>query len=568
MSLIRKPLLLPRRFPQVQIPATVTTFVSSTVPFTRLRYRHLDCGLLCSFDQLAGYTACLHFRKDKRCLYHYSIKRAKATHKRPTIRVTEFPVPRLNASDGGEENISGTVYTFRGTLVDEGTSTDENATPWAKTKTKHDDLLTRMKILPKKTISLLLPARYPHSVAPGYLGFVSFGFTASVAGSAAMVLSTQTLLLAVGIVGQGSSGVMAGALNWVMRDFMGQLGGIVFASQMGKTKAFDSDPKRWRMVSAFALDGATMMEIFAPLCHPSLVLPVASIANIGKNISFLTASASRASLHQSLAISGNLGDVTVKAGSQSMMASLAGTSLGIGLSTLLHHDTFNFGMCFVFLSAIHQVCTYLSLQKVPLAHFNCHRLHLVLEEYIRSNRERIPTPADIAKIEAFFPLLSNNSILEWLSIGRPLQKVCQTPGELEQCRKLAPNEAYLIRFDQRNQHVDIIYFQDAEEKDLLRGMYHACLIREYATRPQMDFGTIDAAPADSTMAFADPKDEPALVKRNEESWEQQVVRKTHMQVDEKFPHLQKELREQGWNASSEVTIVEESNSNRISINVT
>merc|ERR1739847_36911 len=110
---------------------------------------------------------------------------------------------------------------------------------------------------------MLLPDQYPHSVAQGYLGFVSFCFVASIAGSAAMVLSTQTLLLAVGIVGtnSGSSSVMAGALNWVMKDFMGQLGGIIFASQMGKTKAFDNDPKRWRMVAALALDGATMLEI-------------------------------------------------------------------------------------------------------------------------------------------------------------------------------------------------------------------------------------------------------------------------------------------------------------------
>ena len=184
-------------------------------------------------------------------------------------------------------------------------------------------LQKKLKAIPTKAVRLLLPANYPHSVADGYLGFVSFCFTASIAGSASMVLSTQTLLLAVGIVGQGSSGtsagLMAGALNWVMKDFMGQLGGIVFASKMGKTKAFDNDPKRWRMVAATALDGATLLEILSPLCHSSLVLPIASIANIGKNIGFLTASASRASLHQSLAVSGNLGDVTVKAGSQRVL---------------------------------------------------------------------------------------------------------------------------------------------------------------------------------------------------------------------------------------------------------
>ena len=137
-----------------------------------------------------------------------------------------------------------------------------------------------------------------------------------------MVLSTQTLLLAVGIAGSNAkeASIMAGALNWVLKDFVGQLGGVLFASQMGKTRAFDTDPKRWRILAALALDSATFIEILSPLFHTSLVLPVASVANIGKNIGFLTASASRAAIHQSLAIKGNLGDVTAKSGSQAIMA--------------------------------------------------------------------------------------------------------------------------------------------------------------------------------------------------------------------------------------------------------
>jgi len=53
-------------------------------------------------------------------------------------------------------------------------------------------------------ITHFLPARYPDSIAPGYAHFAGFCFCASVAGSAGVALSTQTLLLAVGVV--GSSG--------------------------------------------------------------------------------------------------------------------------------------------------------------------------------------------------------------------------------------------------------------------------------------------------------------------------------------------------------------------------
>ena len=175
-----------------------------------------------------------------------------------------------------------------------------------------------------------LPANYPHSVCPSYATYASYCFLGSVAGSSAMVLSTQALLVAVG-VGTQSAAPMAAALNWVMKDGVGQLGGVLFASQLGKggmdvdywknkirkwsgplyksskkkrgnfqRGTADSNPKRWRMVAALALDLSTLLEIFTPFFGPEYFLPCASIANIGKNIGFLAASASRAAIHQSL----------------------------------------------------------------------------------------------------------------------------------------------------------------------------------------------------------------------------------------------------------------------------
>jgi hypothetical protein len=478
------------------------------------------------------------------------------TQQRRKLEVMEFSASNRNSynKDITTSSRDGVLRTLRS-----ASDTERNDETWdivwdanARETTKPGNrnsstglLQNQLHAIPEKAVSLLLPAQYPESVAKGYLGFVSFCFVSSIAGSAAMVLSTQTLLLAVGIVGQSSTStsVMAGALNWVMKDFVGQLGGVVFASQMGKTKAFDNDPKRWRMVAAIALDGATMLEIFAPLCHPNMVLPIASIANIGKNIGFLTASASRAALHQSLAITGNLGDVTVKAGSQSMLASLVGTSLGIGLSTLLHHDTFNFGICFLGLSVIHQGCTYLSLQNVPLAHFNRHRLHQAMEYYLE--HQTIPSPADVAKIERFFPFVSSDSSSEWLRIGMSLREVCQTPIELEHCLESVPNEAYLIRWDEETQTIDLIFFNDAKEQDLCRGVYHACLIRQK---------TCEMAAAGS----ADHSTTSALTS--------QVTQQTHLQVQKNFPHLFEQLHKQGWETSSGVTDVEDRTAHRIQIN--
>lgn len=55
--------------------------------------------------------------------------------------------------------------------------------------------------------------------------------TGSLVGSANGVLSTQALLYAMGL---GAGAIpLAAALNWIIKDGVGQIGGIVFARYVG-----------------------------------------------------------------------------------------------------------------------------------------------------------------------------------------------------------------------------------------------------------------------------------------------------------------------------------------------
>ena len=185
-------------------------------------------------------------------------------------------------------------------------------------------------------ISHFLPSGFPLTTCPSYLTYARLQFISSVAGSASFVLSTQSLLFAVGL-GAGSI-PLAGALNWVIKDGIGQAGGVLFASYLGTFKGFDSDPKRWRLFSSVSMDASTTLEILTPAVaplFPGSFLLVAGVANIGKNISYLSASASRAAIHNNLAASENLADVTAKSGSQTILASMLGTALGVAISPLV-----------------------------------------------------------------------------------------------------------------------------------------------------------------------------------------------------------------------------------------
>ena len=92
-----------------------------------------------------------------------------------------------------------------------------------------------------------LPNGYPNSVGEGYAKYSGLSFIGTTSSSIMMVLSTQALLQAVGLSDGVALGISA-TLNWVIKDGIGQFGGIMFASYLGKTKSFDMDPKRWYVV--------------------------------------------------------------------------------------------------------------------------------------------------------------------------------------------------------------------------------------------------------------------------------------------------------------------------------
>jgi Vitamin B6 photo-protection and homoeostasis len=315
-----------------------------------------------------------------------------------------------------------------------------------------------------------VPTHYPQSVQqPGYTQYALYTFMASIAGSASMVFSTQILLstmmmntttttmssttptTAVATAATTSSitatAATAGALNWVLKDGIGQLGGIMVASQMGQYRAFDNNPKRYRMYSALLLDLAALIELCTPvLCatfstsiHSPItyvVLPLACTATICKNIAYIMASASRATLHQSLCINhvldpistnktingdgnmvetkaqskvppmdrdttilnNNLADVTAKFGSQSTAAGLIGTIIGIAFSAsttwnvaaltsssdlLMTFQEYYAVIGFTTFVFTHQICNYIALRNVALHHFNRQRLCIVLQNYVQ-----------------------------------------------------------------------------------------------------------------------------------------------------------------------------------------
>ena len=118
----------------------------------------------------------------------------------------------------------------------------------------------------------------------------------------------------------------------MLKDGIGQLGGILFASRYGGY--FDEDIKKWRFFAMSSLNLSILIEIMT-LKFPNLFLLLASTANMMKNICFLMAAASRAQINMRFAKQNNIADIAGKSVSQFTTSSLLGMGLGIGLSKIV-----------------------------------------------------------------------------------------------------------------------------------------------------------------------------------------------------------------------------------------
>lgn len=153
-------------------------------------------------------------------------------------------------------------------------------------------LLPSSKIQPHKPLLyqfkerlqlMFLPKDYPLSVTKEYLPYTIYNFFNSTLSTIIGTLSMQALLQALG-ASQSISIALSATTNWIIKDGVGLLGGVIYASSV--SDKFDSHPKRYKFLSTLLIQISCVLELITPL-FPVLFLPLASASNIGKNIGWL-----------------------------------------------------------------------------------------------------------------------------------------------------------------------------------------------------------------------------------------------------------------------------------------
>ncbi|KFH68059.1 hypothetical protein MVEG_06789 [Podila verticillata NRRL 6337] len=426
--------------------------------------------------------------------------------------------------------------------------------------------IAKYLLSPQTTLAVFLPKGFPESVTPNYWPFAKWQFAHNVAGSVTAVISTQSLLFAMGL-GAGSI-PMAAALNWIIKDGLGQLGGVVYASFV--SDKFDSEPKRFRFQATVAMQGANVLELLTPL-WPGSFLVIASISNIGKNMAWLASSATRAQMNKTFALRDNLGDITGKSGSQTTAAGLVGTGLGVVIAALMSHVSEDptvlplIPMCLTFLpfSIFNIYSNYKSSHYVTTPSLNVPRTEtvfhrvlegLVLEKNVQGGggetvkqtvagliealERLVPVPMAVAHEEVFVTAYRSP-----FKVGIEIEPVIGRfagRGEgaeildraLRQTDFIREEKYYLMVDDSCSKpghghgkgkahcHGKVVVWFDKQARgvDLIRGFYHAC-----ATR--------------------------ALLEKQGEDW-RLAVAAAHAELIETAPRLIEVMNQKGWDTES------------------
>jgi hypothetical protein len=417
----------------------------------------------------------------------------------------------------------------------------------------------RLKTSLKNTV---LPEGYPHSVHPAYLCFSLWEFLHSLTDSMASVLTTQAMMQALGM-GAASMPLAAG-LSWVLKDGIGSLASILYSALI--SSEYDRNPKRYRFFAAILLHLSNLLEIasliLVPL-WPGAFLAIGSLSYLGKHISMAASSATKFPFVETLSRGGgNSGDMGGKLNSQVTLAWALGIGSGVVASYWFEISFLNLIYIFAPVALIGIFSTYKACRAVPIATLDRHRTELIFDYLFKSLDSQsltpnnattvatniskqlnsvasvLPGPQDIASIEGF--LCSTRTRVSDVGYHEDslMRETVQSQKAWETLQASHPNTEkestplpYFVLpvFNSSNPVVYIWFSTIAKEEQCLQGFYHAYLCRLYISCID------DESLPNRSSCGRSSSDLPKEINQ----WAATIVNET-------FPSLLKNLKQQGW----------------------
>lgn len=418
----------------------------------------------------------------------------------------------------------------------------------------------------------------PEGVNKSYFHFMRWRICQRFINSNLHVLGTQSLIMGLGIKSSKTLGVSA-ALTWVLKDALGKLTRLFWASRMGRR--FDSDAKRWRFRASLVYALGNYLEIITYV-NPSLFLLWATIANSCKQVAMLTSSATRTSLYNSFRDGKreNIADITAKGEAQIAIVDLVGIAVGVSLSKLIGTSIKSVLSTYFVLQILEIFCLFRQIRGIEYTVMNFERMAKVIESFCevveegnyigeRSVNESlkkknitamVPTPGELARKERIFmpPNHLNRRTLAFGSLGRAKLN----PEELSKLIELFANEKYMLIVGEniKNPHYRKGFFKKSSREERIQQGCHIVLHEEASNLDVMKSTlalltlrrklllAATSTDSDVTDSAQHSPTTGAILQRTSDCWD--ILEEVRLSTDRLFPLLLRQLSLSGWSSPS------------------
>jgi hypothetical protein len=317
--------------------------------------------------------------------------------------------------------------TTKGRYVSQAVSSDERIRVATTTTTTTNERSSNAALF-QRWKQFLTSSFVPEGVSESYFDYVRWRVLQRFVNANVHVIGTQSLLMglrgmqqqsrlaATTASGGGGAAALgaAAATNWVLKDTLGKVVRMAWASRMGRK--FDPDAKRWRFRASLIYAIGNGLEVCTYL-RPRYFLVLAMLANSCKQMSMLTSSATRNAIYNSFrrvdnemsappppppsggiaalpsgangrgaVVSGrrgsggveNIGDITAKGEAQIAVVDLMGIASGICLTRAVGVSVQNVLSVWIILQIAEIFCMYHEMRSVVYKTFNFERMYTVL----------------------------------------------------------------------------------------------------------------------------------------------------------------------------------------------
>ena len=408
---------------------------------------------------------------------------------------------------------------------------------------------------------MLSSAFIPEGVLPSYYNFMRWRVAQRFVNANLHVIGTQSLLLALGMKSSSSRSLgVSAALNWVLKDALGKMARLIWASKM--SRKFDSDAKRWRFRASIVFAYGNFLEIVTYI-NPQLFLLWATLANAAKQIAMLTSSSTRTALYNSFrdGTRENIGDITAKGEAQIAIVDLCGIASGVCLSRVIGTGIKNVLLAYAGLQVLEIFCMYFELKAVQFRVLNFERLALVIKNYVNAHSSPkesstnningknkvvvIPTPEEMSQSERIFlpPKHLSRRGIAFGSLGRAKL----SPNELDRLMSIFATERFLLvvgpnvkqtsALPRRNKSISeqchIVLHEEASNADIVKSTMALMILREKLIR------------FEKTLRLHDNTDERSqIIIRSSQCWD--ILEESKVECNVLFPSFLRELSSQSW----------------------